>query len=329
MSSTILLSLQSELVRYALYIILIFGTIGNLFTMILFSHRRQSSCAMYLLSASIMNNAYILSNLPVNIYGLYHQHPTNIFPSACKILYYTGLAWSQTATYLSVIACLDRFILTTNHTHSRIFNRPLIAKYVIGFTVIFWHIISIHMLILITINNGFCSPVGIYDIILFGFLAIVASIIPPVLMTIFAFLTYQNMRKIHKRIQPVVNINDRNNRNITINRQDRDLFQMVLSQAIVYVLTTLPYIVSSFAIRLTNYIGINKSIERMEIESFISSISVLFVYANFAVPFYTYFIASKSFRKKFKDLFIKFKHTRIEQNNTNLNVRVTQQHLQT
>ena len=162
MSSMILPSLQNQFNRYGQSIILILGSIGNVFIIILFSRRRRhSSCSIYLLYAVVMNSAFILSNLSLNIFALDYGDPTVSIPSLCKIRYYTAHAWGQIARYLTVIACVDRFILTNNNARFRFLNRPLVAQYVVGITVIFWHIISIHIPILTNVNNGVCAPTGI------------------------------------------------------------------------------------------------------------------------------------------------------------------------
>ena len=87
---------------------------------------------------------------------------------------------------------------------------------------------------------------------------------------------------------------------------------MVLSEVIVYVLTTLPYPFIILQVALTSYMRINKNTERLQIESFISSIAGLLIYVNCAAPFYIYFIVSKAFRKDFREFLIRHRRTTIQ-----------------
>ena len=55
---------------------------------------------------------------------------------------------------------------------------------------------------------------------------------------------------------------------------------------------------------ITQYVMPNKSFQYFQIEIFISNIATFLLSINSAAPFYTYLIASKSFRQDFKQLII-------------------------
>jgi len=78
---------------------------------------------------------------------------------------------------------------------------------------------------------------------------------------------------------------------------------MVLAEAIVYVITIFPYLVVILEMAATNYMSMQKSIERIEMENFFLNVSFALVYLNCSTPFYTHLAVSKKFRKDFKALF--------------------------
>jgi hypothetical protein len=59
--------------------------------------------------------------------------------------------------------------------------------------------------------------------------------IPIILMAVFGYLTYRNMRQLHLRIQPI----DNHRRNITVQSRDRDLLKMVLAEVIVHLISVI------------------------------------------------------------------------------------------
>jgi hypothetical protein len=107
------------------------------------------------------------------------------------------------------------------------------------------------------------------------------------------------MRQRHVRIQPVVR-----NTNISIQQRDHNLLLIVMSEVFFYVVTTTLYPLVLLEMMISRYIIPNKSVPYLQIESFISSIAYLLLFINSAVPFYIYLIASKSFRRDFKQLII-------------------------
>jgi hypothetical protein len=58
-------------------------------------------------------------------------------------------------------------------------------------------------------------------------------------------------------------------------------------------------------VSITNYIGISKSSDHLQIESFISTIGTIFVSSNSAAPFYIYLAVSSTFRRDLKKLITK------------------------
>jgi len=113
--------------------------------------------------------------------------------------------------------------------------------------------------------------------------------IPIILMAVFDYLTYRNMRQLHLRIQSI----DNHRRNITVQSRDRDLLKMVLTEVIITIFLY-PFILLEIAI--TTYMGVVKSIDHMQIENFIMTIATLLFFINVGSRFYIFFVISKIFK---------------------------------
>jgi hypothetical protein len=157
-----------------------------------------------------------------------------------------------------------------------------------------------------TTVNGECGTFGTYSIIYIIYLIhsiIFVSLVPLIIVAIFGYLTYSQMRQIRTCIQPL--INNRINENTAIRERDRKLLILVMSESLVYVVTTPPYVLIVSEIMISGFIlSLNKSVLYRQIENFLMAMSLLLLYINNTAPFYVYMISSKSFRRDFKRLII-------------------------
>lgn len=306
--SSVLSNVLKEINLYGSLLIIIGGIVGNISILILFRPRWKNSCALCLLCAAIFNGLNIIVNVWSRFVGTISIDPTYINLHLCQLQYYSGHVWSQIGRYMVCLACLDRYFLVKNNLHFQIISRPVVIRSIIGFIAIFWHITSIHIVILTKIENGFCGQFGIYKLIYFIYVLILASIIPPVLMAIFSLSAYFHMKTFHLRIQP----SGGNNNSIVMQRKDRELLKMVLVESIVYILTSILYPVISLEVSITNYMAIQKSLLHQQYENFFFNLGIISIYFNNLIPFYTYLFASKTFRKGTKELLIKLWHRLIK-----------------
>jgi len=90
--------------------------------------------------------------------------------------------------------------------------------------------------------------------------------------------------------------------NIPIRRRDRDLLILVISELILYAVTTIPYPLIFSETIISRYIIPNKSVQYSQIEALIFTIVYLLVNVNHGASFYVYFVLSKSFRRDWKQL---------------------------
>jgi hypothetical protein len=89
-------------------------------------------------------------------------------------------------------------------------------------------------------------------------------------------------------------------------RRDRELWVMVISEVLVYIITVVFYPISVIEMMISQNIIPNKSVEYLQIESLFYFLGFFLLLMNRALPFYIYLIVSKQFRRNFIQLIIKF-----------------------
>jgi hypothetical protein len=300
MSSSTLVTIENQLTLYGYSIFMILGNIGNVFILIIFSRQRQTACAIYLISTAIMNSVVLTFEGIASIYILYYPERTTLVLMFCKIYTYMLFTLGQQAKTMLILACIDRFLMTSDRASFRALSTPKRAKYLIFFCCIFWSLSNIHIPIMTTIVHGQCTRSGVYSIIYSVYLLIFVGLIPTTTSAIFGYLTYRNMRQILTRVQPVVQ--NTINVNVTMQRRDRDLLIIVIAEIFVYVVTTTLFPLIQLETMISQYVLPNKSFQYSQIEIFIFNIAGVLLFINNAAPFYTYLISSKSFRHDFKQL---------------------------
>jgi hypothetical protein len=202
-----------------------------------------------------------------------------------------------------IAACIDRFLLTSSRARYRAFSKPKQAKWFIFFTIIFWSLFLIFVPVMTTIVSGQCGTFGTYGIMMSVYLLVFIGFLPPIILGVFGYLAYRNMRQVYNRIHPV--ISNELNRNNPIGRRDRELWIMVISEALVYILTASFFPICLTEMLISQTIIPKKSVQYLQIEYFLLFITSWLLFINRATPFYICFIVSKQFRRNFKQLIIK------------------------
>ncbi len=102
--------------------------------------------------------------------------------------------YSQIGRYYIVLACIDRYALTSPNVRLRNFSQISTARRLMVITFILWHILSIHLPIFSTIQNGRYDQFGFYYILYSVYLLITVCVFPSIVMAVFGYLAYRNMR---------------------------------------------------------------------------------------------------------------------------------------
>ncbi|CAF1327997.1 unnamed protein product [Adineta ricciae] len=299
MSTSVLSFIQAQFVRYGMAIILVFGCFGNVYAVFFFIRQRKNVCALFLLSAAFMNILYLIFNIPINVYSYEFGDPSRYSMTLCKLRYYIFHVWGQMSRYFILLACIDRYALTHMSANIRLLIGPRLARRLIVIVTLFWHVFPLHILIMTTIKNGQCGYFDLYYILNSIYMLIFVCLVPPISMSVFGYLAFRNMHRLHTRVQP--SSPGMTNDAIAIHRQDQNLLRMVLAEVIMYLMTMSIYPVIICELAVTNAIGMNKSLQQTQIESFILFMAQFLIYINTSAPFYTYMTVSKTFRHDFKE----------------------------
>jgi len=110
MSSSTLGTIQTQLNLYAYPFFMIFGSIGNVFILILLSRRRQNACSIYLISSAIMNILYLLTDGFFRIFAVYNDGTIRAI-ILCKMSNYIPTVTGQVTKTMVVLACIDRYLV--------------------------------------------------------------------------------------------------------------------------------------------------------------------------------------------------------------------------
>jgi hypothetical protein len=296
MSTSLLPVIQIQLVRYGITTIMFLGCTGNAYVVFAFLKHYKNPCAMLLLCAAMMNIIYLGLSIPLNVYTYEHGDPSLYSMGLCKSRYYLFHVWGQMSRYFIVLACIDRFALTNRNNNIRKLSQPRIALCLIVIITIFWHLFALHIAIMTTVKNGRCGYFDLYYTLNSVYVLIFVCLIPPIIMSIFGYLAFRNMKRSNTRVQP----SGSGSVGIIIQRHDRNLLVMVLAEVLVYFVTMSLYPVIICELAVTTSMGVIKSLQQIQIENFILFFAQFLIYINTSAPFYIYLVASKTFRNEFK-----------------------------
>ncbi len=131
MSSSILITIENLLNVYGYAISMILGNIGNVFIIIIFYPQRKSACAIYLICSAVMNIVYLTYDGIATIVMFYYPDRTILVISFCKVYKYVLYIFGQEGKTMLALACIDRFLITSERASFRAFSTPKRAKYLI------------------------------------------------------------------------------------------------------------------------------------------------------------------------------------------------------
>jgi len=290
-----------QLTKYGgiiLYILCIFGTMMNLLTFLQRTYHRRA-CSLYLLFASIFDLAHLNLGSLSNIlqYGFYYDW-TITSTTYCKIKNYFTYAFTIISGTLTILASLDRFLLSSNNSKRWDYSSRLIAQYCIKLTICFWLIVSIPIIFCSTrfyhpskneqmicsnpSKDKFCLVTRfIYTCLFDGF-------IPPFIMMIFGLITWNNVRHLHRRSKL---------KSLQSRKIHQQITLMLVLQSIKSTFASLPF--SIFNTYWFFTIKKNKSLIHQAKENLIMQIVYLLFWSNYT-SFFVYIISSDIFRNQWK-----------------------------
>lgn len=251
-----------------------------------------------------MASIAMLVVLPVGVgtyvYALHHDNPYTTNRVFCKLRTYVLQSMTMVYRWCIVAACVDRCVSISTNARLRNFASVRIAHRVTASIVVVWLTVPIQALVLFDLRNNRCGVLYDMDLSLYfsTYTITTGSILPVSIMIICAVLVYQNLEKRQQhRHQLTANRHDRSDR-----IRDRQVFAMLMLQAIVFLITQTPLMLLFFYTATTIYVT-DKSANRVAIEEFVIFMTNVSLFLFPAVSFYLYTMASRKFRREFIKLF--------------------------
>ncbi|CAF2512350.1 unnamed protein product [Rotaria sp. Silwood2] len=303
--------IRYELNRYIPITFLIFGSIGQILNILVFTRPiiRASSCSIYFVSGSIVNFVSLHVGLITPFLGIYNLDPTQIFDSLCKIRYYLRFSTITLSTWFILLACIDRSFSTSNNVNMRSFSSLRVAKrIVILATIICFTCPYTQVFYCYRINQDSLCAVNptcrlINDIILL----VCNSGVPPILMMLTTLITIHNVKY--------------SNHIVVGRRRDVQLIRLLFIQVFSLILFSIPITAQKFYACLTIYMV--KSPLTIAIDNLMSAIATEISYVNNSTIFYTYSLTNRRYRKEvFRILLLLFTYCLSLINNIGLCVTI-------
>jgi hypothetical protein len=152
---TQLASIQLILSHYGFGPLALLGNIGAILNILILTRPncRRNSCSAYILAESVTN--LIVLNILLTLRYLVDSNIDLVRTSAfCKFELYSIQVGSGISRIYIVLACIDRWALTSRNIHRRAFAQMKVAKILIPITSIIWPLIYIHVAIYDNIVKG-------------------------------------------------------------------------------------------------------------------------------------------------------------------------------
>ena len=228
------------LTRAIIPVIIVFGTFGNFFNLILFrtAKLRVHTCSMYFFSLSLVNLFYtsvlLIQNLLLDGYGIDPARNSNTF---CKLISYLLNLCPNLSVYYIVLASIDRYFSSSLDAQRRRMITGNVARFLLLSVTMILALITVGAFIAFDSSApdqlGCISRSDSFFNQVYRFLTIILYVlIGPSLLVIFGLLTIWNINQI---------IPDRVN---PYRRTERELIRMLFLQVTSHILFSSPFCVT-------------------------------------------------------------------------------------
>ncbi|CAF1148222.1 unnamed protein product [Rotaria sordida] len=296
-------SATSIIVLVLLCIAFAIGSIGLIFNVIVFTrpNLRREPCSLYFLSSTFFNLFFVFVIIPVRILSnSFNISMSNYNAELCKIEIFAFYSVRSISCWLIAMACIDRYLHSSANANIRRLSSLKTAKIIIASVIIIILILYSHMMVYLNIQetlNRFGTisySCNFYNSTYRTFMSFwymtFYSLFPSCLMILFGCFTMNNIRKRRQ----IVSVSNENNR--IIRRTDNQLLRMLVAQALVIIITTLPQtiyqIYASFTMNLV------KDTLRIAQENLANKTSGGMTYFCHSTSFYLFTLSGSIFRRE-------------------------------
>jgi len=292
---------------------LIIGAVGHIFNLIIFTRPslRREPCSLYFLSSTCFNLFIVGVILPVRILSNgFNIDIANYNLGICKIETFAFYSARLISCWLIVFACIDRYLHSSRRVQTRRLSSLKTARWIIVITIIVNISFCSHMIVYFEISNV-PNPSGnivsvcnirnhIYLIFMTIWFMILYSLCPSFFMLLFGSLTLNNIRHNNQIVHRHPEINR------IRRRTDIQLFQMLISQVFVIIISTLPYFI--YQLYALSTINVVKNTLRIAQENLAyQSVASITSFAH-STSFYLYTLSGTVFRKEFYKILRQCQH---------------------
>ncbi len=280
-------------------ILFIFGLFGNILNICVFkiwsrsprlnNTNRTSNSPLYLLISSIANIILICYGLITRIlFDGYQIQITkeNVF-LLCKFRYYVLHSVDLISLTCICLATFDRYLISSRKVRLRQMSKTREeTKFIIFLLICLVGFHSIPLIVYYNVSNiGQCFVNSTIYLVYYRYMIqiFLHGIIPIVFFSLFAFLTFRQLKTIQNRL------------NI-----DKQLSRMLLLMSITIVLSSIPYTIEN----IYYLIFTNSSQEANSFILFFHIISSLLFYTNPVCSFYIYYISTRNFRLQVRKILL-------------------------
>ncbi|CAF1045343.1 unnamed protein product [Adineta ricciae] len=293
-------------------IMLIFGSIGNLLNIYVFTlwsrsrrtlkdhhqdtHQANNS-SLYLLASSISNLIVLLYPLVTRIIfdGFNYSVSQNQVIFLCKIRFFVLHTSDLMSLTYFCMATFDRYLITSRNAHLRNLSTTKHRTIqIILLVFLFFCLHNIPLLIFFEVSStGDCdvnsNQYSYYY--LYATQIFLHGIFPIVFLSIFGTLTFQQLKQLQVHVQNHLNV-------------DKQLSRMLVLMSIAIVISSIPYCVEQLYYEMFAHGNQQQS----GLIFLLHVISSILFYVNPVSSFYIYFISTPHLRHEVQRLFYRSKH---------------------
>jgi hypothetical protein len=193
----------TEMTYYGPIILLIIGITGCFCNFITFTapQLRKNSCAFYFLMSAVFEllslSFGLISRFAADHLGSNLQHTDQIY---CKFRAYLISALPLVATYLVLLSSIDRYMSSSLEARLRSFSDIKMAHRATAVAIVTSFLSCIHILVLYDLRPKCSTKPGAYGMFDSMFVVFWLGVIPHLLMLVFGFLTYMNIKRSKRRV---------------------------------------------------------------------------------------------------------------------------------
>ncbi|CAF0781970.1 unnamed protein product [Adineta steineri] len=296
---TQLLGIAEYLFAYVGLTIFIFGTIGNLINLLSFirlESLKTLASSLFLLASFIGSEIVLITGLLTRVIsGFSGIDPVNTSVVLCKIRWMIRTAGGAISLTCVCLAAIDRYLLSCQNVRRHRLITIKRARWAISISCFFWLGVFSSYAIYYTapkpLSCTIADPFFAYFASYFNLLHY--SILPLSILSFFCTLTWRNLGQ-----QPATYLRGGVRLYDQVNR-------MLIAQSLAILITSFPNMIWQIYTVSSN--SIVKSALRNAQENLINTICVLIGFSTHAISFYIYLLASPTFRKNVKQMFLRFR----------------------